>query len=519
MRQGHGTTGEIGLNDKHAGPGQLTNLIKAGWPLAGIMTVALALRLALASRMTVLHADEIWQYLEPAYGLVTGSWVRAWEFKAGIRGWLVPLVLTGPIALGQALAPQSQLHIWLVRGMLALFALGIPLAWYDLARGCGRRHAAVAGWVGAIWCEVFYFAARPSAEAIGLSMLFPAMALAQRLRGPARPDNHARTALMLGVLLALGFVVRFHYLPAIALIAAWAIAPASRATAPLVAIGAVGGLALGALADIATGHVPLLWIWRSIAFNLVQDGSAMFGTQPPWWFATYQVQIWSWAALAIVPLALIGARRRPMLLAIALAVFIPHSLIAHKEYRFVILGTTTLVLLAAIGSVDVLDWLQQRRIVPGGWPALAALGLGWVGLDLVVALSAIFFPLWTQGDDTFTTLVIAGQQPGICGLAVYNAPAHPALAMSLFNRKVPSLLFDGPEAPDEARAMAGRFNVAIASQTSGKDLPAGYRLVTCWGQEDYDIGDRDSCVFVRAGSCQGTVGDFAYQPAIERRGK
>lgn len=524
------------MNDKHGRPVRIAGLTGSGrgharWPLALIMAVALVLRLVLASRMTVLHADEIWQYLEPAYGLVTGSWVRAWEFKAGIRGWLVPLVLTGPIALGHALAPHSQLHIWLMRAMLALIALGIPLAWYDLARGLGRRHAIVAGWVGAIWCEVFYFAARPSAEAIGLSLLFPAMALAQRLRRPAprlaprlaphqaRPDHHTRTAIGLGVLLALGFVVRFHYLPAIALIAWWGAGRAPRTTLPAVASGAACGIALGGLADMVTGHPPLLWIWRSITFNVVEGGSAMFGTQPPWWFATYQVATWSWAALAIVPLALIGARRRPMLLAIALAVFVPHSLIAHKEYRFVILGTTTLVLLAAIGSVDVLDGLQRRRIVPGGWPALAALGLGWVGLDLVVALSAIFFPLWTQGNDAFTTLVIAGQQPGICGLAVYDLPAHPALAMSLFNRKVPALLFDGPEAAAEAHAMAGRYNVAIASQTAGADLPAGYRLVTCWAQEDFNIEDRDSCVFVRAGGCRGTVGDFAYQPAMERRGK
>ena len=41
--------------------------------LLAIVGVALVFRFALASRMTVLHADEVWQYLEPAYGLITGS--------------------------------------------------------------------------------------------------------------------------------------------------------------------------------------------------------------------------------------------------------------------------------------------------------------------------------------------------------------------------------------------------------------------------------------------------------------
>jgi hypothetical protein len=481
--------------------------------------VALALRLALSTRMTVLHADEVWQYLEPAYGLVTGSWVRAWEFRAGIRGWFVPLVLAVPIALGQTIAPHSQLHIYLLRGLLAVLSLGIPVAWYDLATPLGRRHAIIAGWVGAVWCEVFYFAVRPSAEALGLSLLFPAMALAQRLRN--RPGQ--RLAAALGLLLALGFVVRFHYLPAIGLIALWGIGRGWRQVLPGLMPGLAAGLALGGLGDVLTGHPPLLWIWRSIAFNVVAGGSALFGTQPPWWFITYQLQTWSWAALAIVPLMLVGARRQPWLAGIALAVFIPHSLIAHKEYRFVILGTASLVLLAAIGSVDVYGLLERsrglRRFVPGGRGAIAVLCLGWLGLDTTVALSDIFEPLWTQGDDAFTTLVIAGQQPGLCGLALYEQPAHPALAMSLFNRKVPTLLFDGPEAAAQARALSARYNVAIAAQLSAPDLPAGFQLVTCWAQQDYAIEDRDQCVFVRSGGCRGTVGDFAYQPAMERRGK
>ena len=480
--------------------------------------VALALRLVLSSRMTVFHADEVWQYLEPAYGLVTGSWVRAWEFHAGIRGWFVPLVLSLPIALGHALAPQSQLHIYLVRGLLAVISLGVPVAWYDLARPLGKRHAIVAAWVGAVWCEVFYFAVRPSAEALGLSLLFPAMALAQRLRQNPR----ARRAFALGLLLALGFVVRFHYLPAIGLIALWGIGRNWRQVMPGLMLGLAAGLALGGLADVVTGHPPLVWIWRSIAFNVVQGGSELFGTQPPWWLITYQLQTWSWAALALVPLMVVGARRRPWLLAIALAVFIPHSLIAHKEYRFVLLGTTTLILLAAIGSVDVYAALERsrwRRFVPGGRGAIAALCLGWLGLDATVALSDIFAPYWIQGDDFFTTLIIAGEQPGICGLAEYDQAAHPALAMSLFNRKVPTLLFDGPEASAEARAVADRFNVAIASQLSGPILPPGFHLVRCWAQDQYAIADRDECVFVRAGDCRGPIGDFAYQPAMERRGK
>jgi hypothetical protein len=482
--------------------------------LIGVIAVALALRLILASRMTVFHADEVWQYLEPAYGLVTGSWVRAWEFHAGIRGWFVPLVLAAPIALGQALAPQTQLHLYLVRGVLALASLAVPIAWYDLARPISRRHALVAGWVGAVWCEVFYFAVRPSAEAIGLTLLFPAMALAQRLRRDPRP----RQALLLGLLLAIGFVVRFHYLPAIGLIALWSLGSGWRRTLGWVMLGGLAGLLLGGLADVVTGHPPLVWIWRSITFNVMQGGSELFGTQPPWWFVTFQVRTWGWATLALVPLALIGVRRHPLLLAIALAVIGAHSLIAHKEYRFILLGTTTLVLLAAIGSVDLWDRLARGRHIAER-AALPVLAACWAGLSLTCALTPVFFDYWTQGDVPFMSLVLAGEQPGLCGFAMFDQPAHPALAMTMFNRKVPVLLFDGEEAPAEAQAMAGRYNVIEAPQNEAGKLPAGYRLTGCRGSEYLKPEDRLQCLFVRAGDCHGGVGDFAYQPAIERRGK
>lgn len=483
-------------------------------PLWALLALALVLRLALANTITVLHADEVWQYLEPAYGLVTGNWVRAWEFHAGVRGWLVPLVLAAPMALGHALAPASQLHVWLVRALLSAGSLAVVVAWYRLALAHGRGTALLAAFVAAVWCEVYFFAVRPSAEAIGMTLLFPALALAYSF-GPAWQAGARRRAVWLGALLALGFVVRFHYLPAIVLIGLRACAYTPRRVLPGLLLGCGAGLAIGALADLATGHPPLWWIWLSIRFNLVEGGSAMFGTQPPWWFAWHQLMTWGWASLAIVPLALAGAARRPLLLLLAIAVYAPHSLIAHKEYRFVIFGTALIVLMAVIGSAGLAErfWPQHRRF------ALAALVPAWAALSLAVGQSAVFTPYWTQGDDDFGSMVLAGQQPGLCGLAMVRAPAHPALAMTFFNRDVPALLFDGPEAPLEAAAMARRFNVALAAQTEARALPQGFRLVTCWHQMNRPVDERGTCVFVRSGGCSGASGDFAYQPAMERRGK
>jgi hypothetical protein len=506
-RDGSGAiTGEGGLRNVEAKPP-----IARDWALLAILGAGLLFRVILAANVSVLHADEVWQYMEPAYGLVTGHWVRAWEFHAGLRGWLVPLVLTGPIGLGHLLAPDTQLHLHLMRQVLGLASMGVVWAWYQLAAPLGRRHALTAAWVAAIWCEVVYFGVRPSAEGLGMSLLFPAMALAQGLRLAATP--RPRNAAILGLLLALGFIVRFHYLPAIGLIGLWSLGRHWRQVLPGLITGFAAGIALGALGDVLTGHAPLLWIWHSIAFNVVQGGSDSFGTQPPWWFAVYQWQTWYTVALGLAPLILIGAWRQPMLLAIAIAIYLPHSLIAHKEYRFVILGTTTLVLLAAIGSVEALRLLREDH---DAYPVLA---IGWFCAALTVAMSPIFINYWGQGDKFFSTQARAGEVPGLCGMAEYKQLAHPALTLGYFNRDVPVLLLDGPEAPAQAQAMMPRYNVAVASAVDGLTLPRAFHRTICWHQDWKSFEDKEFCVFVRPGSCSGTIGDFAYQPGIERRGK
>lgn len=483
--------------------------------LIAIVVVAIGIRAAFATQTVVYHADEVWQYLEPAYGLVTGRWVQAWEFHEGIRGWFVPVLLAGPIALGHALAPESSLHLVLVRMVLALAALGVPLAWYDLARPAGRGPALVAGWVGAIWCECVYFAPRTGAEGLALTVLFPAIALAARVRQREAPRW---MTLALGLLLALGVIVRFQYLPAIGLVALWAIVPDWRRVLPRLIAGGLMGLGIGALCDALAGHAPLVWIWNSVRTNLVEGRSEMFGTQPPQWLILTQLHAWGWASVLIVPAALWGARRRPVLLAAALAIYAAHSAIAHKEYRFVLLGGTLLVMLAAIGSAEAIEALARRQRRPAA-PWLGLLALVWTAASLAMATGPFFRDLWVQGDMPFGAQIVAGEQPGVCGVAAYQAHAHPLFAASFINRPVPLLLFDGPEAPLEAAAMRSRFNVVMASRLAGATLPADYRLVECHHQEELPEEDQDACLFVRPGSCRGAVGDFAYQPAMERRGK
>jgi len=47
----------------------------------------------------VLYPDEVMQYLEQAHRLVFGAGMVPWEYEHGVRSWVVPLVLAGPLRL------------------------------------------------------------------------------------------------------------------------------------------------------------------------------------------------------------------------------------------------------------------------------------------------------------------------------------------------------------------------------------------------------------------------------------
>lgn len=478
-----------------------------------VVLFAIVMRMGFATQTVVYHADEVWQYIEPSYGLITGRWIRPWEYIDGIRGWFVPVLLVPFQALGLWLSPEGQLHLLLVRLFLAILSLGVPLAFYDLARPFGQRHGIIAAWVGAIWPDIFYFGSRASGEGIAMSLLFPAIALCARARREFRPAY----AFSAGVLLALGAVVRFQYLPAIGLIALWACWPRHGRCALWLAAGGAAGLLAGGLADILAGQAPYLWMWRNFTINLTEGRSEFFGTEPPWKYIVFLLENWWLASAAVVPLAIVGARRLPTIALMAVLVIAIHSAIPHKEYRFILLGANALVLLAAIGSVDAADWFSARFRISER-VSRASLQAAWFVLAVVMSLGPVFVENWGRATIHFQTLAMAGAEPGACGIASYELHYHPALAHAFVNRPIQTVLLDGPHAAQQAAANQSSFNVAIASRLKGAELPPSFRLDTCHRQMGRPPESQYLCVFVRDGGCEPDPGDFDYQTALSRRG-
>lgn len=479
--------------------------------LAWLLVLALAMRIPIALFTVYHHADEVWQYLEPAYGLITGDWIRTWDIRLGIRSWLIPLVMAGPVWLGHTLDPAGELHLVLPRLCMAFASLGTVWAGWSLGARISRSHAITAAFVAAIWVDFAYFASRTSSDTFSVLAILPGLALLVRFRD----HGVRRDALFGGFLLGLGFITRFPLGPALAIPFLWAGGTQFRRAWPPLLLGAIGGVLCDALANLAMGETPLLWIYNNIFANVVADRSHDYGVEAPEWYLQVLVWQWQWIAVLLVPSALLGLKRYPMLGGTALAVIAIHSAIGHKEYRFILLAVLLVLLIAAIGSVDlarrIATW-RGRNLSRGGVGLLLCL---WLAASVQVAATEPFVINWGVGKAPLRAMRTVRSQPGFCGLATYRIRDVPFVSRAVLNRKAQTLLIDGRQAPWIAVQAQGRYNVAVAPAEHMRELPQAYRFVACMSPTK-PLFEQQYCVFRREGPCTEPAGDLDYNAVLER---
>lgn len=470
--------------------------------LAGMMLLALAIRLPIAWYTVYHHPDEIWQYIEPAYGLVTGDWIRTWDIRLGIRSWLIPLAMLPPVWIGHVLDPAGELHLLLPRIAMAFASLGTVWAAWVLGERAGRQHAIAAAFVTAIWVDFAYFAARPSSDSFAALAILPGLVLLVRFRdGGVRRD-----AWLGGFLLGLGFIARFPLGPALAIPFLWAgRLEIRRAWVPL-AGGAICGVLVDVAANAVMGQLPLLWIYNNVFANVVANRSHAYGVEAADWYLRVLAWQWQFAALLIIPSLIFGAKRYPVLLATALMVIAVHSGIGHKEYRFILFGVMLIVLLAAIGSVDLLKWLARKGQKSVPKRRFALLLVLWMAFSVHLGAVQPFAINWTIGQAPLKAMRTAASEPGLCGVATYRIRDVPFMSRAMLNRNVPALLLDGPASASLAHP---RYNVAIAPIEHLGELPAAYRFAGCMSPTA-PVFEQQYCVAVRAGPCTEPAGVFDY---------
>ena len=472
---------------------------RAGWTAAVIAVAALGviLRLATFSLFDLRYADEFMQYLEQANRLATGQGIRPWEWRFGLRNALIPQLLSLPFALGHALRPGTLLGLELARlAFLALACLAMPAAW-RLGALAGRAQALVALFVVAVWWESVLYANLVLSETLAAALLL--------LAAPALLDPRAspRALLFAGLLAGLGVLVRFQY----GLFGGVLVIGALRfdlARWKPFALGALAAAAIGAASDIAAGLTPFGWIWTNLTMNVGQNRASEFGTAPPLQYLTELARhFWPLLPLLLATAWMAGARYRPLFWAAVINIA-AHSLIAHKEYRFIWVSVLTLLVLAAIGSVEVLArWRSRdgRAVTP---LALALVIAGWACASTVAARANGGIVSARIGGAVPALANRAVADPAVCAIGLsYEDRAH--LVPALLARPVPLLLAPDPASP-LPHGFADGANALLLARPPGDPR---YTREQC-----APFADGEICLWRRSGPCKPAPG-WTYQAMLE----
>jgi phosphatidylinositol glycan class B len=364
-----------------------------GRVLVAIFGVAVAARLVAAFLAPPVHADQVFQYLEPAWQRLHGLGYDTWEWHDGIRSWALAGYHGGLIALlelfgvteGRTLQKAMAVH-WALAGVLLVWAASRGARCF--ARGFGdvpgsEVRVERASLIGAALIATFpllvsfapqTLSENPSMIALVWGLVFTAEAV------PLGGAAATRRAAWAGACLSLGVCLRIASGPLAVVPLIWLLSRRRFREAIALGAGALVPLLLFGLLDLLTWGTFLSSFWGYLKFNLIEGRAAEFGVEP-WYFYVERMHArLPLVSAALVVVALWSARRTWPILASFACGLGYLSLTPHKEERFGVILWVYLLLAAAIGLEDLLD--RTRR------PRAAALGFV-AGLAVVIAVGHV----------------------------------------------------------------------------------------------------------------------------------
>ncbi len=455
-----------------------------------IASLGIALRLWAFDAYSAHQPDEILQYLEQAHRRTFGYGIVPWEYRYGMRSWLIPLALSVPMRIGEWFQPGGTAYLVWPRAVVAALNFAPVVAAWAIGARTSRQHAIVAMAVTAMWVESVLFSVQTLSESLAVASFLPAAAL-------LRPEARGRTIAAAGFLLALAGLLRFQYAPAIAV---FAVASAKRDWRMWkgLAIGALPVVAGGAAIDLAMGMAPYQWMWTNFRLNVIDARMLEHGGLSSW---LYVHAFWRHARFAaplillLAPLA--GRKYWPLLISAAVNVLL-HQLIGHREYRYIWLSLQILLVLAAIGSVNAARLLiRGRRLArPAAPTTTAVILLLWAAASLGLAATKLYRHNWRENGSAARLGSLAARDPAVCGLAVPRRQST-EFGYALVHRPVPIYLFEADQPPTLSRpgAAGAAFN-ALILPVQLPPPPGFVRWGGCGGRPGKMV-----CLWRRAGGC------------------
>jgi hypothetical protein len=459
----------------------------------------------------IIHPDEVFQYAEPANRLIHGSGLVPWEYQVGARNWLAPGLIAGCMALGDLFGPRPEAPFAAVSVLLCAVSLGPVVCAFLWGRRCaGFAGAVTAGLLAAVWYQLVYFSTHLLAETLAT----PPLVVGLYLLYPGEPVRSPRRLFVAGLLLGLAIVFRLQLAPAVGIAAIAVLWGEWRGRYPALLTGLATPLLLCGVLDWVTWGWPFQSFVLSVYYNMVTGvAAAYFGVGSPLYYAGLGWFAWGPVGLLIVPCALWGGRRLPLLLLVAAVIYIVHSVIGHKEERFVSPALPLIMILAGIGSVLAAGWLGRRASsAPLRRALLPAVPVGWAIASFLLATAPQRVWYWNHGRGSILAMRAINADPGACGVAVF--PAFRWFYSGGYTHLRPGLpLYAAGSLGDAGAARA--FNYVITYRPADFS-PLGYVQDRCWDDPADRLGLVEPiCLWHRPGLCEPSTAQ-PMEAAVER---
>jgi phosphatidylinositol glycan class B len=475
-----------------------------------LLALAMVVRVAaIVAFPSLHHPDENFQLFEQAHRIAFGYGVVPWEFREGIRSPVLPYMLAPLFWLGERLVGGPEGYLLVARSALAAISLLGVAAVYRMGQRTSQTHGLMAGLVAATWFELVYFAGRPLTEAVATTFLLVALSLAS-----APPERLAfRRLAAIGFCLGLALMLRIHLAPGLLVAAMWVGRLNLRGRWYPMALGGLVPLLVFGVADWLYWGSPFSSYLAAVRVNLIDGKASIYGVEPPDYFFELLAATWAGALPAMAALILLRTRASALWIVTALVIIATHAAIPHKEYRFVFPAYACLVLVAAMGSADLIERLRGLPGMDRAGRALVALTAAlWVGTSTTLAFAPGYEDEWFEARDLIEASFKLAHQADLCGLLFYTDDWPSTGGYAHLHRNVP--IYALADDQDTARQSTDAFNAIILSRESLDDFTPQYTLQECSGAGD----DDDVCIMKREGACTPAP-DLEVNAMLRRTGE
>ena len=406
--------------------------------------------------------DEYIQYLEQAHRVVFGYGHIPWEYRLGVRNWMISAPAIATLHLCKVLGlTHPDYYVPAVKAVNSALSMLLPLGMYFFVR---RQYSEMAGraalLAGLLWYEMLIFAPRVLSEQYAAILIFAALGLAVPRGGVGR-------ALLGGFLFGLALSLRLPFAPVVGLAGlAWLVILPWWSRAALV-LGGVAALLLWGAVDAMT------WggMWSSIT-NYMAASERIPDLRAPSsnLLSSFHYPIFlAVASLGVFPAVFLMAcasfRRHWLLLALIGGLLLLHlSYSGGAEYSNIIVAIPLFLCLAAALFVDLAG---QRGAPFFAWRKTIIAGVALITLAGGFAVLPYKESIYPRGnryffyqDPFFAASEFLSRQPDVRTVIYQYGDAFAGGGYYRLHHNVPvlSLAF-----PDQAELLKGKLPRQVAS--------------------------------------------------------